>query len=43
MPLIVKVIAIAASLYLAIVALMFVFQRNMMYFPDPIRHVPPSH
>ncbi len=43
MPVIVRVIAIAVSLYLTVVALMFVFQRDMMYFPDLIRHVPPSH
>jgi fermentation-respiration switch protein FrsA (DUF1100 family) len=29
--------------YLAIVGLMYVYQRDMMYFPDQIRRVPPSH
>lgn len=29
--------------YVAIVALMYVFQRDMMYFPDQIRRVPPTY
>ncbi len=33
----------ASAFYVAIVALMYVFQRDMMYFPDQIRRVPPSY
>ncbi len=29
--------------YVIVVALMYVFQRDMMYFPDQIKRVPPSY
>ena len=29
--------------YISVVALMYVFQRDLMYFPDQIRRVPPSY
>lgn len=32
-----------AGLYLAVVALLYVFQRDLMYRPDSIRHVAPSY
>lgn len=31
------------SVYAAVVGLMYVYQRDLMYFPDQIRRVPPSH
>jgi hypothetical protein len=31
------------GIYVAAVALMYVYQRDLMYFPDQIRRVPPSH
>jgi dipeptidyl aminopeptidase/acylaminoacyl peptidase len=33
----------AVSVYSGIVALTYAFQRDLMYFPDQIRRVPPSH
>jgi fermentation-respiration switch protein FrsA (DUF1100 family) len=30
-------------IYVAVVALLYVYQRDLMYFPDQIRRVPPSH
>jgi fermentation-respiration switch protein FrsA (DUF1100 family) len=35
--------AAVAAAYVAIVAMMYVYQRDMMYFPDQISRVPPSH
>jgi uncharacterized protein len=35
--------SVAVGIYVGIVALMYVYQRDMMYFPDQIRRVPPSH
>ena len=43
MRLVAIVLSSVFALYFAIVGLMFVFQRDLMYFPDTIRHVPPSH
>jgi uncharacterized protein len=42
MRLLTKVAIGLASTYVAVVALMYVFQRDMMYFPDQIERVPPS-
>lgn len=39
----IRIGTVVAAIYAAIVALMFVYQRDMMYFPDQIRRVPPSH
>lgn len=36
------VLAVAAAGYAAIVLSMYAFQRDLMYFPDQIRRVPPS-
>jgi uncharacterized protein len=33
----------AAVLYLGVVALLYIFQRDLMYRPDSIRRVPPSY
>jgi hypothetical protein len=42
--LLLKRISIGAVIfYVAIVALTYLFQRDMMYFPDQIRRVPPTH
>jgi uncharacterized protein len=37
-----KVSLILATAYVAVVAGMYVYQRDMMYFPDQIKRVPPS-
>lgn len=39
----IRIGAAVAAVYVAIVGLMYVYQRDMMYFPEQIRHVQPSH
>jgi fermentation-respiration switch protein FrsA (DUF1100 family) len=38
----IRIGAVVAAVYVAIVGLMFVYQRDLMYFPEQIRHVQPS-
>lgn len=38
-----KTAAVIAAVYVGIVALLYAFQRDFMYFPDQIRRVPPSY
>ncbi len=38
-----KIAISVGAVYAALVGLMYVYQRDMMYFPDQIRRVPPSH
>jgi len=39
----IRIGAVVAAAYVAAVALMYAYQRDMMYFPDQIRRVQPSH
>ena len=43
MRLAVRIVIGVVGVYVAVVALMYVFQRDLMYFPDQIRRVPPSY
>lgn len=35
--------AVIAAIYVGVVGLLYVYQRDLMYFPDQIRRVPPSY
>jgi len=39
----IRISAVVAVIYVGIVGLLYVYQRDLMYFPDQIRRVPPSH
>lgn len=38
-----KIVIGVGCVYAAVVGLLYVYQRDLMYFPDQIRRVPPSH
>ena len=40
---ILRALAILGLVYLTVTALLFLFQRKLIYAPDQVQYVPPSH